>query len=141
MRVTKLAAGLILCALPVLSMATTDKECLNHLGGAFADVECYNGLSNDIIEENKALLKQIVTTIPKGNKSKQLLTQYDSEQHAANKYCELSRDSLTKWVYEKKQGPNPRYEYQDVAYYECVYGNLLHQNKFLKGILDNTSEK
>lgn len=139
MPATRAIACVIAC-MPLLCGAATDKECLNHLGGAFADVECYNGLSNALIDDNAVIVKQIVATIPKGNNHKDQLLEYLRQQREANKYCGLSRDSLTKWIHEKPE-TNPRYSYHDVAYYECVYDNLLHQNKFLKTILDNASEK
>ncbi|MQR00968.1 hypothetical protein [Glaciimonas soli] len=119
--------------------ATTNPECLNHLGGAFADVECYNGLSNDLIEENKILINKISSTIPAENPNKNLLKQYAHQQKESKKYCQLSRDSLNAWVTEKPAS-NPRYFYYDAAYYQCVYDNNKYSNGFLKEILKNTTQ-
>jgi hypothetical protein len=126
--------------LPGTCSAAADPECLKHLGGAFADVECYNTLSNALQAENQRLAGEIAVTIPRGNRSKSLLTGYEQDQLKSKKYCELSRDSLTEWVAEKPV-QNPRYFYYDVAYYQCIYDNLTHQNRFLKQLLDNVSKR
>ena len=139
MQVTKIVMSLIFC-LPAITSASTDPECLKHLGGAFSGVECYNGLSNDIAAENKILASKLLASIPKGNKNKTLLRQYENHQAEAKKYCELSRNSYTEWVSEK-HSTNPRYYDYDVVYYECVYDILQAQNKFLKNLLSNASQK
>lgn len=131
-------AAFCVLLLPCICNAATDPECLKHLGGAFADVECFNGLSNDIRTDNERVAKEIIATIPVGNEHRALLLGYQKVQQESKKYCRLSRNSLTEWVDEKPQ-QNPRYFYYDVAYYQCVYENLLHQNRFLKQILDNAS--
>ena len=138
MQATKIIISLFFCV-PVIASATTDPECLKHLGGAFAGVECYNGLSNDIAAENKILMDKIAATIPKRNKNKDLLWQYERHQMDSKKYCQLSRNSYTGWVTEK-HSINPRYYDYDVVYYECIYDILQAQNKFLKNILKNSSQ-
>lgn len=62
------AALALTTLLPIVTFAATDKDCLNHLGGAFGDVECYNGLSNDLRARNQDLYVQVTATIPKDNK-------------------------------------------------------------------------
>jgi GR25 family glycosyltransferase involved in LPS biosynthesis len=120
--------------------ASTDSECLKHLGGAFGDVECFNGLSNDLKQENSKLAKSIASTIPDRNKNKALLNAYLQNQVTSQKFCELSRESMTDWMREAVT-VNPRYHDYDVAYYECVYGLLAQENKFLKILLKNTDQK
>lgn len=137
MRVVKLAIWSMLL-MPGIGRATVDPECLRHLGGAFADVECYNSLSNSIEIENKRLAREITVTIPTGSRNKGLLISYLQNQMKSRRYCELSRDSLAEWVTVKRV-QNPRYFYYDVAYYQCVYDNLAHQNRFLKQLLENAS--
>jgi hypothetical protein len=117
--------------LPGMCLAAVDPECLKHLGGAFADVECFKGLSNALQVENKKVLRQVRATIPPGNRNDGLLNRYAQEQLNAKKYCELSRYSLTEWVAEQNE-PGARYAYVDAAYYECIYENLAHQHRFLK---------
>ena len=124
---------------PATSMAATDPDCLNHLGGAFSGVECYNGLSNDIAEENKILTNKIIFTIPKDNKNKIILIKYNLHKTKSKQYCSLSRDSYTSWVSEKHP-TNPRYYDFDVVYHECIYNALLEQHKFLRTILKNSSQ-
>ena len=138
MQFTRAVTCLIFC-LPALAKAATDVECLKHMGGAFADVQCYVGLSNDLAGDNKILIDKIVKTMPKGNKNRNLLRQYEREQEGLRKYCQLSRDSSTEWVSEKHP-INPMYYQPDVIYYECVFDSLEHQNKFLKKILSNASQ-
>lgn len=123
-----------------LCHASTDPECLKHLGGAFGDVECFNGLSNDLKKENKKLAQNVASTIPKGNRNKILFDQYRKNQVNSQNFCELSRASMTNWVREAKT-VNPRYHDYDVAYYECVYGLLEQENKFLKRLIKNINQQ
>jgi hypothetical protein len=120
--------------------ASTDPECLKHLGGAFGDVECFNGLSNDLKKENHGLAQNVASTIPKGNQNKVRLKEYLREQAASRNFCELSRQSMTNWVPERAT-VNPRYHDYDVAFYECVYLLLDQENKFLKSLLKNARQQ
>jgi hypothetical protein len=115
----------------------TDIECLKHLGGAFAGVECYNGLSSSIEEENKLLIKKIESSIPSSSKDKSLFKQYVHNVIKSKIYCNLSRDALTEWKKEKNTSPNPRYYDYDVEYYQCVFNVLQNENIFLKTITKN----
>lgn len=139
MRATKIAACAIM-SISGLCHASTDPECLKHLGGAFGDVECFNGLSNDLKQENRKIAKNVASTIPSGNKNKSLLKQYLQSQVASQNFCELSRASLTSWKREAAT-VNPRYHDYDVAYYECVYRLLEQENKFLKSLLKNANQE
>lgn len=138
MRATQIAACAIM-SISGLCHASTDPECLKHLGGAFGDVECFNGLSNDLKHENRKLAETVASTIPKGNPNKSLLKQYLQREFASHNFCELSRASMTNWVREAVTA-NPRYHDYDVAYYECVYGLLEQENKFLKSLLKNVNQ-
>lgn len=139
MRAIKIAACVAM-ATAGLCHASTDPECLKHLGGAFGDVECFSGLSSDLKQENRKLVGSVAATIPKGNRNKRLLDEYLRNQVNAKNFCELSRQSLTNWISEPVT-VNPRYHDYDVAYYECVYVLLEHENKFLKSLLKNANQK
>jgi hypothetical protein len=139
MRSIKIAACAVV-SISSLCHASTDPECLKHLGGAFGDVECFNGLSNDLKQENRKLAGNVASTIPKGNRNKILLEQYLNNQVNAQNFCELSRASMTSWVREAVT-VNPRYHDYDVAYYECVYGLLAQENKFLKSLIKNANQE
>lgn len=139
MRTIKIAACVAM-SISSLCHASTDPECLKHLGGAFGDVECFNGLSNDLKKENKTLAQNVASTIPKGNRNKILFDQYRKNQVNSQNFCELSRASMTNWVREAKT-VNPRYHDYDVAYYECVYGLLEQENKFLKRLIKNINQE
>ncbi|MBV6321492.1 hypothetical protein KVP70_11140 [Duganella sp. HSC-15S17] len=120
--------------------ASTDPECLKHLGGAFGDVECFNGLSNDLKQENRKLAADVASTIPKGNGNRVLLKRYLQDQVNAKNFCELGRASMTNWTREAMT-VNPRYHDYDVAYYECAYILLEQENKFLKSLFRNANQK
>jgi hypothetical protein len=139
MRAIKIA-GCLAMSISSLCHASTDPECLKHLGGAFGDVECFNGLSNELKQENRKLAENVASTIPRGNRNKILLEQYLKNQSNAQKFCELSRASMTSWVHEAVT-VNPRYHDYDVAYYECVYGLLEQENKFLKSLVKNANQE
>lgn len=139
MRAIKVAICIAL-SIPGFCQAATDPECLKHLGGAFGDVECFNGLSNDLKQENSILADKVASTIPKGNRNKDLLNKYRRNQVESRKFCQLGRESLTNWAPEKKT-VNPRYHDYDVAYYECVYDLLEQENKFLKSLLKNANQE
>jgi hypothetical protein len=139
MRPIKLAACVAI-SISGLCQASTDPECLKHLGGAFGDVECFNGLSNDLKQKNRKLAENVASTIPKGNRNKVVLKEYLQTQLKSRNFCELSRESMTNWVPEALT-INPRYHDYDVAYYECVYNLLEQENKFLKSLLKNANQK
>lgn len=140
MRAIKFAALAAMMSISGLCYASTDPECLKHLGGAFGDVECFNGLSNDLNKENRKLAEKIATTIPNGNRNRVILKEYLQNQVRAQDFCELSRESMTDWVREVVT-VNPRYHDYDVAYYECVYLHLEQENKFLKRLLKNANQE
>lgn len=139
MRATRIAISVAL-GISSICHAATDRTCLQHLGGAFSGVECFNGLSNDLKNENKKLAEAVTATIPDGNRNRRLLAEYLRDQSSSQNFCELSRQSMTNWVREAAT-VNPRYHDYDVAYYECVYGLLDQQNKFLKSLLKNARQE
>lgn len=139
MRAMKIAAFVAMC-LSSLCHAATDPECLKHLGGAFGDVECFNGLSNGLRLDNKKLADQVASAIPAGNRNKDILKEYLRSRVKSRNFCELSRASMTSWVHEAAT-VNPRYHDYDVAYYECLYVLLDQENKFLKALLKNSNQK
>jgi hypothetical protein len=85
-------------------------------------------LSNDLKQENRKLAENLASTIPEGNRNKSLLKQYQKNQVNSQNFCE----AVT---------VNPRYHDYDVAYYECVYGLLEQENKFLKSLIRNVNQE
>lgn len=132
MQAIKIAACIVM-TMSSTCFASTDPECLKHLGGAFGDVECFNGLSNDLKKGNVILANDVASTIPNRNRNKTLLKAYLRNQAHSRNYCELSREAMTKWSREAST-VNPRYHDYDVAYYECVYMLLVQENMFLKNL-------
>lgn len=122
----------------VLAHAEMDPECLKHLGGAFAGVECYNGLANDLRTENIRLFKEIIATVPKNSKSKALLSSYMKNEVNSHKFCNLLKESYANWQIDSPSKP-PRYHDYDVVYFECVYSKVLEQNRFLNKIYENAN--
>lgn len=118
------------------AQAETDPECLQHLGGAFSGVECYNGLTNDLRVENKRLSKEIAESIPKSSNSKGLLGSYMKNEINSEKFCNLEKESYAGWQIDHPLKA-PRYHDYDVVYFECVYSRALEQNRFLKKIHKN----
>lgn len=135
MRLIKLALFLLF---PVVAFADTDPECLNHLGGAFAGVECYNGLAVALQEENDSLAKQILKKIPRTSGDALLLRTYIRSVNNNKKFCDLQKNSYADWKIERPS-INPRYYDYDVVYFECIYDQKLEQNRFFKKILENLS--
>ena len=138
MRPIRIAACVIM-SLSGVCYASTDPECLKHLGGAFGDVECFNGLSNDLGQENRSIANAVLASIPKENKNRTLMSEYLRNQVKSQAYCELARQSMTEWMREPA-AVNPRYHDYDVAYYECVYKILDQENKFLKTLMKNANQ-
>lgn len=138
-RSTQNAVCASLLTLSCLCHASTDPACLRHLGGAFGDVECFNSLSNRLMQENRILAENIRARIPKRNKNKRKLDQYLQSQSGLKAFCDLSRESMTNWTPESVT-ISPRYHDYDVAYYECVYVLFEQENRFLKGLLKNATQ-
>ena len=131
--------SLFFFCLPCLVSAATSADCLNHLGGAFAGVECYNGLANDISIENRNLISRISESIPAGTKQRALLKQYERNQTAAKQFCQLGRNAANDWAVGKEIG-GTRYHNYDVIYYECIYNLVSNENIFLKAILKSSTQ-
>lgn len=106
MRAIKLAVCAVM-SVSSICHASTDPECLKHLGGAFGDVEYFNGLSNDLKQENRKLAENVASSIPSGNRNKDLLKRYLQNQLKSRDFCELSRASMSTWVHEAAT-VNPR---------------------------------
>ena len=141
MQPIKLAIMFSFMLAPSITFADTDPDCLNHLGGAYANVECFNGISISLIKENEDISKKVISTIPKKNKNYNLFREYIRMQKESKKYCELSRDVMNNWKTERKTPTNPRYYDFDAAYYQCIYNSLSNQNIFLKTLLDASANK
>lgn len=120
------------------SAENIDPSCLNHLGGAFAGIECYNGLTNNLREENKQLFSEILSAIPPGNNSRVIFRRYMKNEAHSEAFCALPKDAYLKWkpIYRSNL---PRYHDFDVVYYECIYSRISEQNRFLKKLKENLS--
>ncbi|WP_144148967.1 hypothetical protein [Paraburkholderia sp. BCC1884] len=114
--------------------ARTDPICLKHLGGGLSDADCYGGLANDVVAENKSIYNKIRKTIPGGNEHLRLLNEYMSAQDQAEKFCKLARDAEASW------DPAPDGTMYPGIYAECVFDLRKQENKFLRAMLDSTRE-
>ncbi len=139
MQVTKLKLIIVFYFIFSVANAQTNPECLKHLGGVFADAECYNGLSKNIELKNREIADNIMKTIPYKNKNEDLLKRYLKEVDRLKTYCEIYRNSFNKWI-NPKPTINPQYHDYDVSYYQCIYIILNDENAFLRGVLQNASE-
>ncbi|WP_321881579.1 hypothetical protein [Paraburkholderia bannensis] len=107
----------------------TDPECLRHLGGGYADAECYSGLRQEVEAQNQQLYTRIRGQIPAGNSHLALLDSYMRAQDEALKFCELQRDSSAKW------NSDPDGSMYPALYEQCAYEHRKIQNKFLTDLL------
>ena len=123
---------------PKVVLSNTAPECLEHLGGAYSSVECYNGLTNDLKKEKISLLKSINQHIPKGNKNRKLLREYILSKSFERRFCTIQKESYANWQIETSSA-NPRYFDYDVVYFECIYSQELEINRFLKNVVKNIS--
>ncbi|EDZ99909.1 hypothetical protein BH160DRAFT_4765 [Burkholderia sp. H160] len=112
------------------SVAHSNSDCLQHLGGGYGDVECYSGLQKNLMTDSKILYKKLHATIPKGNMHAKLLDEYMATQNASVKYCELPRNAGAEWETEHAGSMFPALQA------ECIYNLRKAQNEFLKGLLD-----
>jgi len=113
-----------------VAAAGTDPKCLQHLGGGFSDTECYQGLSNDLVSNNKRLYNKIQATIPAGNSHAKLLADYMTAQDELVKYCDIQRNAGAKWQMEHDGSMFP------AIYAQCVYELRKRQYQFLKNTLE-----
>lgn len=118
----QLIRSLIVLLFPVFAYANqqVDPDCINHLGGAFAGVECYNSLAIDMESKNKAIEKQVLSKIPKGNSDRIIFKKYMKAARQSESFCRLQKHAYAKWQIEK-QTKGPRYYDYDVVYFECIY--------------------
>lgn len=133
----QLIRSLILLCFPVLAHANqqVDQDCINHLGGAFAGVECYNSLAIDMALKNKAIEKEILSKIPRKNTDRAILKKYILAARQSESFCHLQKNAYAKWNFEIKTN-GPRYYDYDVVYFECVYNKKQEENRFLSQMLD-----
>ena len=112
-----------------------DPDCINHLGGAFAGVECYNSLAIDMESKNKAMEKQVLSKIPKGNSDRFIFKKYIKAARQSESFCSLQKHAYAKWQIEK-QIKGPRYYDYDVVHFECIYNKKQEENRFLTKLLE-----
>jgi hypothetical protein len=115
--------------------ARTNPDCLNHLGGGFSDAECYAGLSNDLVLDNKKLYVKLRSTIPADNVHVKLLDDYMKAQDESIKYCNLQRNAGGKWKTDHDGSMFP------AIYAQCAYEFRKAQNAFLKNALEMANWK
>ncbi|MDW5418812.1 hypothetical protein R6242_19775 [Iodobacter sp. CM08] len=116
--------------------ATTNMNCLEHLGGGMSDISCYNDLTKEVNNKNELIIKDIINTIPK--KSNILLK--IKKNIANNKsnvvdYCNIKKMAANNWELEGKDGMS-EHKYMDVIYYECIYTQAKILTSNLQSILD-----
>lgn len=124
---------LIIFSQITLADTNTDPDCINHLGGAFGGVECYNGLSKELELKNKSIAKKILQKVPKNNSNRGLLKKYTQSVRNIEVFCNIQKNAYANWKTEKPT-KNPRYFDYDVVYFECVYNRRQEENKFLTKI-------
>jgi len=110
-------------------LAKSDPECLQHLGGGYADTLCYGDLSADLAKDNKRIYEKVRAKIPIGNPHTKLLDAYMASQDGALKFCELQRDAGAGWA------SNPDGSMYPALYAECGYDLHKSQNAFLTALL------
>lgn len=125
----RLTGGMIALMLSGVAWSKTDPECLKHLGGGYADTECYSGLRRDIEAQNQQVSSRIRVEIPTGNAHLTLLDSYMRTQDEALKFCELQRDASAKW------SSNPDGSMYPALYEQCAFEQRKIQNKFLSDLL------
>lgn len=112
-----------------------DSNCLNHLGGAFMGVECYNSLSADMELKNKSLEKEIISKIPARSSDRAVFKKNILAARESESFCRLQKNAYANWKVEKKVNGARYYDY-DVVYFECVYDKKIENNKFLTQLLE-----
>jgi hypothetical protein len=136
----RIEAGVLLAALvlafPAPAAAATDPECLKHLGGAFAGVECFNGLANDLQARNAESVRALQAVIPAASPNRRRLTDYLAHYRQLVRDCDLARESMDDWK-PVKPDAGARYRDADVLYYQCVYDLQSAQATFLSRLLAN----
>ncbi len=138
MRRTSRFALLVACVLaaPAAASAATDAECLKHLGGAFAGVECFNGLANDLKSKNAEAVLKLQRAIPAGNPNRRRLADVLERYRQLARDCDLARESMDDWTPVKPEG-GARYRDADVVYYQCVYDLQAAQDILLTRLIGN----
>lgn len=128
---------LVVLLFPVFAYANQkiDPDCKNHLGGAFAGVECYNSLAIDIESKNRAIEKQVLSRIPKGNSDRAMFKRYIIAARQSESFCQLQRHAYAKWQINKPI-KGPRYFDYDVVYFECIFNKKQEENRFLTQLLE-----
>lgn len=121
---------------PVAASAATDPQCIKHLGGAFAGVECFNGLTNDLKAKNADAVAKLRRAIPAGSPNARRLADYLDRYRQLVGDCELAREAMDGWKAVKPDG-GARYRDADVPYYECIYDLQAAQDVFLTRLLEN----
>lgn len=122
--------------LPAAAAAATDPECLKHLGGAFAGVECFNGLANELKAKNAQSVQKLQRAIPARSADRRRLLDYLERYRQLARDCDLARESMDDWKAVKPEG-GARYRDADVLYYQCLYDLQSAQDVFLTRLLDN----
>lgn len=112
-----------------------DSSCLNHLGGAFIGVECYNSLAIEMESKNKLLEKAILLKMSAENTDRVFFKKYILVARQSESFCRLQKNAYANWNFEKKANGARYYDY-DVIYFECVYNKRIENNKFLAQLFE-----
>lgn len=134
---TQLIRSLIIFLFPVFAHANhqIDQDCINHLGGAFAGVECYNSLAEDMAQKNKAIANEILSKIPRKNINRAIFKKYIAAMREGESFCHLKKNAYAQWHIEN-QNKGPRYFDYDVVYFECIYNKKQEEYRFMSQLLD-----
>ncbi len=127
---------LALVLIPASAFASDDAECLNHLGGAMADIDCYHTIALTLKKANKENFSSLLKTMPKGNKNIMLLQSFMQHVTKGEKFCELSRQAPNKWVVFDGNNGLSEHSYYDGIYYRCIYDQVKSQNTYLNMLLN-----
>lgn len=137
---TKMALLLVFVSLAASTTAAakTSAECLKHLGGTSYDVDCYGGLSKDIVRDSERVYKHLRDSMPVDSPNRKLIGAYMQAQVEAEKFCTLEKEAGTDW----QPAPSTNsYNMWDARYSACVYETRKLQNERLHGLLKSHEDK
>lgn len=120
---------------PVQADQKIDSSCLNHLGGAFMGVECYNRLALEVESKNKLLEKEIFSKIPARSSDRVVFKKNILAARQSELFCRLQKNAYANWNIDNKENGARYYDY-DVVYFECIYNKKIENNKFLSQLFE-----
>ena len=140
MQPTRLALLLVFTSLAASTTAAakTSAECLKHLGGTSYDVDCYGGLTKDIVQDSGRVYKHLRNSMPTDSPNRKLIDGYMQVQAEAEKFCTLEKEAGTDW----QPAPSANsYNMWDARYSACIYETRKLQNARLHNLLKSYEDK